>query len=62
MRGRGSVSTCKNNESHNMRIDYPAFHAEYWIYLLAAFVIVGVGTLLYTVDGPITFSSWFGSV
>ncbi len=42
-----------------MQTYYPAFHAEYWIYLLAAFVIVVVGMLLYIVDGPIKFSGWF---
>jgi hypothetical protein len=48
-----------DNEVHDMQTYYPAFHGEYWIYLLAAFVIVVVGILLYTVDGPIKFSSWF---
>jgi hypothetical protein len=42
-----------------MQTRYPVFHAEYWVYVLAAVVIVGMGTLLYTVDGPIKFSSWF---
>ena len=38
---------------------YPAFHGEYWIYLFAAFTVVGVGMLMSIVDGPINFSSWF---
>jgi uncharacterized membrane protein YidH (DUF202 family) len=42
----------------NMQMHYPTFHPEYWVYLLAALVIVVFGTLLYTVDGPIKFSSW----
>jgi hypothetical protein len=42
-----------------MQTRYPVFHAEYWIYVLAAVVIVVLGGLLYTVDGPIKFSSWF---
>jgi hypothetical protein len=37
---------------------HPAFHAEYWIYLLAAFVIGVVGMLLYIMDAPIKFSGW----
>jgi hypothetical protein len=36
-----------------MQVHYPTFHAEYWVYLLAAFVIIVLGTLLYTMDGPI---------
>jgi hypothetical protein len=44
---------------HNMQTHNPAFHAEYWVYLLAALVTVVLGTLLYTMDGPIKFSSWF---
>ena len=28
-----------------MQAHYPAFHAEYWVYMLAAFVIVVLGTL-----------------
>ena len=42
-----------------MKTHYPTFHAEYLVYLLAAFVMVVLATLLYTVDGPIKFSSWF---
>jgi hypothetical protein len=49
----------KDSEFPNMQTYHPAFHVEYWIYLLAAFVIIGVGTLLYTVDGPINISNWF---
>jgi hypothetical protein len=49
----------KDSEFPNMQTYHPAFHVEYWIYLLAAFVIIGVGSLLYTVDGPINISSWF---
>jgi hypothetical protein len=48
-----------DKEIYNMQTHYPAFHAEYWVYMLAAFVMVVLGTLLYTVDGPIKFSSWF---
>jgi hypothetical protein len=46
-------------ELHNMQTRYPAFHPEYWVYMLAAFVMVVFGALLYTVDAPINFSSWF---
>jgi hypothetical protein len=42
-----------------MQTHYPTFHAEYWVYALAAFVIIVLGTLLYTADEPIKFSSWF---
>jgi len=50
----------KDEESHDMKkTHYPAFHGEYWIYLFAAFTIVGVGMLMSIVDGPIKFSSWF---
>ena len=42
-----------------MQINFAAFYAEYWVYALAGMVIVVVGTLLYTMDGPIKFSSWF---
>jgi hypothetical protein len=41
-----------------MQTHTPTFHGEYWVYILAAFVIAVFGTLLYTVDGPIKFSSW----
>jgi hypothetical protein len=42
-----------------MQTHYPIFHAEYWVYALAVFVIIVLSTLLYTVDRPIKFSSWF---
>jgi hypothetical protein len=42
-----------------MQINFAAFHAEYWVYALAGLVMLVVGTLLYTVDGPIKFSNWF---
>jgi hypothetical protein len=49
-----------------MKNNFPAFHAEYWVYALAGLVVIVVGTLLYTVEGPmytvegpIKFSSWF---
>jgi hypothetical protein len=48
----------RREETYNMQTHYP-FHAEYWVYALAVFVIIVLGTLLYTVDGPIKFSSWF---
>ena len=35
------------------------FHGEYWIYLAAAVSIILVGTLLYTLDGPIKVGRWF---
>ncbi len=47
----------KDSEFHDMQMRFPAFHAEYWIYVLAACVIVVFGALLYTADGPIKFSS-----
>jgi hypothetical protein len=34
------------------------FHGEYWIYLFAAASVILVGSLLYTLDGPIRFSRW----
>ena len=43
----------------NMQINFAAFHAEYWVYALAGLVMIVVGTLLYTVEAPIKFSSWF---
>jgi hypothetical protein len=49
----------RRKEAYNMQTHYPAFHAEYWVYALAAFVIIVLGTLLFTVDGPIKFSGWF---
>ncbi len=45
-----------------MQTRYPAIHGEYWVYMLAASVIVVLGVLLYTVDGPINFSGWFLSI
>ena len=42
-----------------MLTNFPVFHAEYWVYAIAALVMVVVGALLYTVDAPIEFSSWF---
>jgi hypothetical protein len=42
-----------------MLTNFPVFDAEYWVYAIGALVIVVVGTLLYTVDAPIKFSSWF---
>ena len=48
-----------DSEFHDMQIHSPAFHGEYWVYVLAALVMVVFGTLLYTVDGPIKFSGWF---
>ena len=61
MRGlaRGMIQLAEDSELHDMRIHSSAFHGEYWVYVLAAFVMVVFGTLLYTVDGPIKFSSWF---
>ena len=38
-----------------MKIRYPTFHAEYWMYVLAAVVIVIFSVLLYTVKEPIKF-------
>ena len=42
-----------------MLTNFPVFHAEYWVYAIAGLVVIVVGTLLYTVDAPIKFSSWF---
>jgi hypothetical protein len=42
-----------------MQINFAALHAEYWVYALAGLVIIVVGTLLYTVEAPIKFSSCF---
>jgi hypothetical protein len=55
---RGRFPT-ERKENHDMQINFAAFHAEYWVYALAGLVVLVVGTLLYTVDGPIKFSSWF---
>jgi hypothetical protein len=49
----------RQKDKDNMQINFGAFHAEYWVYALAGLVMIVVGTLLYTVDGPIKFSSWF---
>jgi hypothetical protein len=49
----------RQKDKDNMQINFAAFHAEYWVYALAGLVIIVVGTLLYTMDGPIKFSSWF---
>jgi hypothetical protein len=49
----------RREETYNMPTHYPALHAEYWVYALAIFVMVVLGILLYTVDEPIKFSSWF---
>jgi hypothetical protein len=38
-----------------MKTRYPPFHAEYWMYVLAAVVIITVGILLYAVKEPIKF-------
>ena len=38
-----------------MKTRYPTFHAEYWMYVLAALAIIIFGTLLYTVKEPIKF-------
>jgi hypothetical protein len=35
------------------------FHGEYWIYVFAAASIMLVLSLLYMLDGPITFGRWF---
>jgi hypothetical protein len=50
----------RRKETYNMQTHYPAFHAEYWVYALAAFVIIVLGTLLFTVDGPIKFR-WYAT-
>jgi hypothetical protein len=44
-----------DSEIYNMKIRYPTFHAEYWMYVLAAVVIVIFSILLYTVKEPIKF-------
>jgi hypothetical protein len=49
----------QQKDKDNMQINFAAFHAEYWVYALAGLVMIVVGTLLYTVDAPIKFSSWF---
>jgi hypothetical protein len=65
--GVGLLSDCAacicfhepNKEAWNVLTNFPVFHAEYWVYALAGLVVIVVGTLLYTVDAPIKFSSWF---
>jgi hypothetical protein len=65
--GEGPLSDCvacicfhePNKEACNVLTNFPVFHAEYWVYALAGLVVIVVGTLLYTVDAPIKFSSWF---
>jgi len=49
----------EHEEGCNVLTNFPVFHAEYWVYALAGLVMIVVGTLLYTVDGPIKFSNWF---
>jgi hypothetical protein len=49
----------EDKETRSMLTNFPVFHAEYWVYAIAGLVMVVVGTLLYTVDAPIEFSSWF---
>jgi hypothetical protein len=58
-RGAALFHLLKADECHGMKTRYPAFHGEYWIYLFAAFTVVGVAMLMSIVDGPINFSSWF---
>lgn len=53
------VSSDRRQETYDMQTNFPVFHVEYWVYALAALVVIVVGTLLYTVEGPIKFSSWF---
>jgi hypothetical protein len=49
----------EHKEGCNVLTNFPVFHAEYWVYALAGLVVIVVGTLLYTVEAPIKFSSWF---
>jgi ABC-type microcin C transport system permease subunit YejB len=49
----------EHKEACNVLTNFPVFHAEYWVYALAGLVVIVVGTLLYTVEAPIKFSSWF---
>ena len=53
------VSFHRGKETCSMLTNFPVFHAEYWVYALAGLVVIVVGTLLYTVEAPIKFSSWF---
>jgi ABC-type microcin C transport system permease subunit YejB len=53
------VSSDRRKETYDMQTNFPVFHVEYWVYALAGLVVIVVGTLLYTVEGPIKFSSWF---
>jgi len=48
-----------HKEAPNVPTNLPVFHAEYWVYALAGLVVIVVGTLLYMVEAPIKFSSWF---
>jgi len=66
--GEGLLSDCaacicfqgtEHKEACNVLTNFPVFHAEYWVYALAGLVVTVVGTLLYTVEAPIKFSSWF---
>ena len=66
--GEGLLSDCAAcicfhgpniKEACNVLTNFPVFHAEYWVYALAGLVVIVVGTLLYTVEAPIKFSSWF---
>jgi len=66
--GEGLLSDCaacicfqgtEHKEACNVLTNFPVFHAEYWVYALAGLVVIVVGTLLYTVEAPIKFSSWF---
>jgi hypothetical protein len=43
------------SETDIMKTRYPTFHAEYWMYVLAAVTIMIFGTLLYAVKEPIKF-------
>src|SRR5678816_3952345 len=42
-----------------IRLDRFPLKSDLWVYALAACVIIVLGTLLFTVDGPIKFSGWF---
>ena len=62
--GEGLLSDCAacicfHGPACNVLTNFPVFHAEYWVYALAGLVVIVVGTLLYTVEAPIKFSSWF---
>jgi hypothetical protein len=53
------ILSTDEKETYNMQTHYPIFHTEYWVYALAVFVIIVLGTLLNTVDRLIKFFSWF---